>query len=83
MPHEVAGERKRIESWMKRSQGTVGKWFTRRARLGYLLGVLILVVAFAFGFASQSDRFPTIGAVVVVVFVAAGYFILRRQWRDS
>ena len=58
----------------------MGKWFTRRARLGYLLGVLILVVAFAFGFASQENWITAAFALVMVVaFVAIGYFIVRRH----
>ena len=58
----------------------MGKWFTRRARLGYLFGVLILAVAFGFGFASQENWITTaLAPVMVVVFVAIGYFIVRRH----
>ena len=58
----------------------MSKWFTRRARLGYLLGVLILVAAIAFAFASQENWITAaIAPVMLVAFVAAGYFIVRRH----
>ena len=58
----------------------MGSWFTRRARLGYLLGVLILVAAIAFAFASQENWITAaIAPVMLVAFVAAGYFIVRRH----
>jgi len=58
----------------------MGKWFTRRARTGYLLGILIFVVAIAFGLASQDNWImAAIAPVLVVAFVGAGYFIVRRQ----
>ena len=58
----------------------MGSWFTRRARLGYLLGVLILVVAFTFGFVSQENWITAaIAPVFVVAFVVIGYFIVRRH----
>ena len=58
----------------------MSKWFTRRARLGYLFGVLILAVAIGFGFASQENWITgALAPVMVVVFVAIGYFIVRRH----
>ena len=58
----------------------MGKWFTRRARLGYLLGVLILVVAISFAFSSQENWITAVIApVMVVAFVAIGSFIVRRH----
>ena len=58
----------------------MGRWFTRQARLGYLFGVLILVVAFTFGFASQENWITAaIAPVMVVAFVAIGYLIVRRH----
>ena len=57
----------------------MGKWFTRRARSGYLLGILIFVVAIAFAFASQENWITAaIAPVMVVAFVAVGYFIVLR-----
>ncbi len=58
----------------------MGKWFTRRARLGYLLGVLILVVTIAFAFSSRENWITAaIAPVMVAAFVAIGYFIARRH----
>ena len=58
----------------------MGKWFTRRARLGYLLGVLILVVAIAFAFSSRENWITAVIApVMVVAIVAVGYLIARRH----
>ena len=58
----------------------MSKWFTRRARLGYLFGVLILVVAITFAFASQENWITAaIAPVMLVAFVAVGYFLARRH----
>ena len=58
----------------------MGKWFTRRARLGYLFGVLILIVAISFAISSQESWITAIiASVMVVAIVAVGYFIARRH----
>ncbi len=67
---------------MNWSRETIGKWFTRRARTGYLLGILIFVVASAFALASQENWITAVVApVFVVAFVAVGYFIALRIGR--
>ena len=57
----------------------MGSWFTRRAGAGYLLGILILVVAFGFAVASGGSTSTIIAPVLVVVFVTVGYFVVRWQ----
>ena len=58
----------------------MGRWFTRQARLGYLFGVLILVVAISFAFSSQESWIKAaIAPAMVVAFVVIGYFIVRRH----
>jgi p-aminobenzoyl-glutamate transporter AbgT len=57
----------------------MGNYFTRRAGAGYLLGILIFVVAIGFAVASGGSTSTIIAPVMVVIFVTVGYFVVRRQ----
>ena len=64
---------------MNGSQEKMRNYFTRRAGAGYLLGILILVVAIGFAVASGGSTSTIIAPVLVVVFVTVGYFVVRWQ----